>query len=122
MRRFLMNDGHIAAVEPEALQGLSDEEALARARMLFEARKDKFDGFEVWEGARVVIQEPPLKGGFLVGRAANWRKAIKIFERAELLPWTIDLTELRALFQGVRIEFGDEVRLKRYGAHRKDPD
>jgi hypothetical protein len=49
-------------------------------------------------------------------------EAIKIFEKAERVPWTIDLTELRALFEAVRIEFGDEVRLRRYGARREEPD
>jgi hypothetical protein len=28
-------------------------------RELFEARKDQFEGFEVWKGARMIIQEPP---------------------------------------------------------------
>jgi hypothetical protein len=61
MRCYFMKDGHIADVEPEALEGLSDQQAVERARQLFEARRDKFDGFEVREGARVIIQEPPPK-------------------------------------------------------------
>jgi hypothetical protein len=54
-----MKGGHIGGVEADALQDLSDEEAIEKARELFAARKDEFDGFEVWQGARMVTQEPP---------------------------------------------------------------
>jgi hypothetical protein len=58
MRCYFMRRGHIADVE--LLEGgPSDQEAIERARKLFEARKDQFEGFEVWEGARKIIQEPP---------------------------------------------------------------
>jgi hypothetical protein len=54
-----MKGGHIAGVEADALQDLSDQQAINKARELFAARKDEFDGFKVWQGARMVIQEPP---------------------------------------------------------------
>jgi hypothetical protein len=54
-----MKGGHIGGVEADALQDLSDEEAIEKARELFASRRDQFDGFEVWQGARMVIQEPP---------------------------------------------------------------
>jgi hypothetical protein len=56
-----MRDGHIAGVEE--LPGLSDEEAVERGRLLFEARRAQFafDGFEVWKLAKVLFQYPPLK-------------------------------------------------------------
>jgi hypothetical protein len=59
MRCFFMRSGHIGGVEE--LPGLSDEEAVEKSRSLFAERKDKFqfDGFEVWERARVVFQHPP---------------------------------------------------------------
>jgi hypothetical protein len=67
MRCYFMRDGHIAGVEE--MPSLTDEEAVQKARSLFAARKDKFkfDGFEVWELARVVIQEPPTAPGRLAG-------------------------------------------------------
>lgn len=59
MRCYFMRNGHIVDVEAEELMGLSEREAIERARELFAARKADFDGFEVWEGTRVVIREPP---------------------------------------------------------------
>jgi hypothetical protein len=40
------------------LAGLSDQDAIAEAHLLFSERKTKFDGFEVWDGARVVFRHP----------------------------------------------------------------
>jgi hypothetical protein len=56
MRCYLMRSGHIAAVEE--LAGLSDQQAIERCREIFDARKleSKFEGFEVWELARMLIQ------------------------------------------------------------------
>jgi hypothetical protein len=53
-----MKRGHIAAVE--LLPGLNDEEAAEKSRELFEARKNEagYEGFEVWELARMVLQYP----------------------------------------------------------------
>jgi hypothetical protein len=53
-----MRGGHIADVE--LLPGLSDEAAIKKSHELFEIRKqeDAFDGFEVWEQARRIIQFP----------------------------------------------------------------
>jgi hypothetical protein len=53
-----MRKGHIAGVE--MLPNLSDEEAVGKCRQLFEERKSDghYDGFEVWERARMIIQHP----------------------------------------------------------------
>jgi hypothetical protein len=59
MRCYFMRRGHIARVE--AIPGLSDEETVKRAWELFvEKQKANFpyDGFEVWDLARVVFQYP----------------------------------------------------------------
>jgi hypothetical protein len=56
MRCYFMRDGHIEAVEE--LPGLSDEEAIAKAHALFSQRKHLFEGFEVWDRARVLIRRP----------------------------------------------------------------
>jgi hypothetical protein len=58
-----MRNGHIAAVE--AVPGLNDEEAVKKSREMFEARKDEahYEGFEVWELARMIIQYPPATEG-----------------------------------------------------------
>jgi hypothetical protein len=52
---FLRNR-RIAGVEvlPAAI---SDEEAIARARVLLSKRKGPFDSFEVWEGSRYFFRE-----------------------------------------------------------------
>jgi hypothetical protein len=59
MRCFFMRGGHITAVE--LLPGLNDVEAVAKSHELFEARKREagYEGFEVWQEARMVIQHPP---------------------------------------------------------------
>lgn len=58
MRWYFLRRGHIASVEE--LPGLSDLEAIEMARRFYEARRKRFefDVFEVWDRARVVIQEP----------------------------------------------------------------
>jgi hypothetical protein len=58
MRCYFMRNGHI--VDVESLPGLSDEQAIERGHEMFAVRKnERFDGFEVWDMARVVIQYPP---------------------------------------------------------------
>ena len=54
-----MRAGHIAAVE--TLPGLTDKEAVEKSREMFEDRKveARYDGFEVWDMSRVIIQYPP---------------------------------------------------------------
>ena len=56
MRCYFMRGGHIEAVEE--LPGLSDEQALAKAHALFSERKHTFEGFELWNRARVIIRHP----------------------------------------------------------------
>jgi hypothetical protein len=53
-----MRAGHIAGVE--AIPGLSDDETIRQARVLFEEKREAYayDGFEVWDLARVVFQYP----------------------------------------------------------------
>ena len=57
MRCYLLRGGRIAAVE--LLDAKSDEEAVEQCRMIFEQRKSKFEGFEVWDYARKVAHDPP---------------------------------------------------------------
>ena len=57
MRCYFMRDGHIASVE--LLDVKSDEEAVEKCRALFEERKAKFDGFEVWDRTRKIAHGPP---------------------------------------------------------------
>ena len=54
MRCYFLSGGHIAAVEE--LTGLSDEEAVAKARQLYAGRMASYEGFEVWDRARIVIR------------------------------------------------------------------
>lgn len=61
MRCYFIRDGHIGAVE--LLTDTSDAAAIAQAQALFEQRKDKFAGFEVWDRARFVYRYPPDRGG-----------------------------------------------------------
>jgi hypothetical protein len=57
MRCYFMRGGHIAAVE--LLDVKSDEEAIERSKVLFEERKFKFEGFEIWDRARKIAEGPP---------------------------------------------------------------
>lgn len=61
MRCYFMRDGHIGAVE--LLTDTSDAAAIAEAQALFEQRKGKFAGFEVWDRARFVHRYPLGPGG-----------------------------------------------------------
>jgi hypothetical protein len=56
MRCYFMRGGRIEAVEE--LAGLSDEQAIAKAHALFSERKHKFEGFELWNRATVIIRHP----------------------------------------------------------------
>lgn len=59
MRCYLYRGGHIAGVE--VLTADSDDALIRQARAAFEKRGKEFDGFEVWDHARIVYQypEPP---------------------------------------------------------------
>ena len=54
---YFFHDGHVAGVEVLP-PGLSDEDAVARAKILSSKRKGPFDGYELWDGARLVIRRP----------------------------------------------------------------
>jgi hypothetical protein len=56
VRCYFMRRGHIAAVQE--LSGLFDQEATNRSHNLFSELKEKFDGFELWDRARMLIQHP----------------------------------------------------------------
>jgi len=56
MRCYFMNNGHIDAVE--VLTTTSDEDAISQARVLFQERKHRFEGFELWDGDRVIVRYP----------------------------------------------------------------
>jgi hypothetical protein len=56
MRCYFMREGRIEAIEE--LTGLSDEQAVAKARALFSERKREFEGFELWNRARVILRHP----------------------------------------------------------------
>jgi hypothetical protein len=49
-----MNNGHIASMELVAAS--SDDDAIEQGQALFEERYDRFEGFEVWDGARCVYR------------------------------------------------------------------
>jgi hypothetical protein len=53
MRCYYVRGGRI--VDVDKLTELSDEEAIAKAHVLFSERKDLFEGFELWDGARMLI-------------------------------------------------------------------
>jgi hypothetical protein len=57
---FSVKDGRIASVKD--LNGLSDQEAIEKAKLFFEA--GTYDTFEVWDGKRMVYQHlaQPEKG------------------------------------------------------------
>ncbi len=57
MRCYFMRGGHIAAVE--LLDVKSDEEAIELTKALFEVRKSKFEGYEIWDRARKIAEGPP---------------------------------------------------------------
>ena len=51
---YFLRHGHIAGVEVLP-QGLSDEDAIVRAHILSSKRKGVFDGYELWDGTRMVF-------------------------------------------------------------------
>jgi hypothetical protein len=55
---YFLHDGQIAGVEVLP-PGLSDEDAIARAHILSSKRKGPFDGYELWDGARMVFRRGP---------------------------------------------------------------
>ena len=67
MRCYFLRGGRIVAVEE--LTGLSDEEAIAKAQVLFSESEVPVGAFEVWDQTRVVVrhpriaQEPECAGG-----------------------------------------------------------
>ena len=54
---YFLLEGRIAGVEVLP-PGLMDEDAIARALILSSKRKGPFDGFELWDGTRLVIRHP----------------------------------------------------------------
>ena len=54
---YFVRGGHF--VDVEVVGGLSDEEVVAKARLLFSKHKGPIDGFEVWDSARVVFEHDP---------------------------------------------------------------
>lgn len=58
MRRvcYLLRGGHIMAVAE--FMASSDQEAVARAHLLFSQDNDGVEGFEVWDGNRLVTTHP----------------------------------------------------------------
>jgi hypothetical protein len=54
MRCYFIKNGHIVAVE--MLFGLSDQEAIEKSHELFAAQSADYEGFEVWDTTRVVVQ------------------------------------------------------------------
>ena len=61
MRCYLMRRGGIVSVE--FLEAGPDGSLIEQGRAIFEARTaERFDGFEVWDGARPVFRYPPKTG------------------------------------------------------------
>ena len=56
---YFLRDGHIAGVEIMPF-GLSDDGAIARARILSSKRKGPLEGLEVWDHGRMVFRHPDL--------------------------------------------------------------
>jgi hypothetical protein len=54
---YFLHEGRIAGVEVLP-PGLLDEDAIARALILASKRRGPFDGFELWDGPRLVIRHP----------------------------------------------------------------
>jgi hypothetical protein len=55
VRCYFIRKGHVVGVEMLS-PGLSEQDAIARAHKLSVKRKGPIDGFEVWDGARLVIK------------------------------------------------------------------
>ena len=58
MRCYFLRGGHIVAVEE--LTGLSDEDAIAKAQVLFSESEIPVGAFEVWDQTGVIIRHPPI--------------------------------------------------------------
>jgi hypothetical protein len=63
LRRALQSRGAISSETANVVSvamltppGLSDQDAIARAHKLSAKRRGRIDGFEVWDGARLVIR------------------------------------------------------------------
>jgi hypothetical protein len=56
MRCSFIRGGHVAGFEE--LSELSDQDATAKAHALFSERAHLFEGFELWDRARVVTRYP----------------------------------------------------------------
>jgi hypothetical protein len=69
MRCYFLRGGHIESFEE--LTQLSDEEAITKAHALFSERKHLFEGFELWDGPRVVIGHPQVVIGQSHAESAN---------------------------------------------------
>jgi hypothetical protein len=65
MHCYLMRNGHIGAIE--LLDVDSDEEAVEKRRAIFEERRSKFEGFEVWDHTRKVAAHPREDDGYAEG-------------------------------------------------------
>ena len=55
MRCYFIRNHHVVGVEMLP-PGLSDQDAIAMAHKLSAKRRGPIDGFEVWDGARLVIK------------------------------------------------------------------
>ena len=58
MRCYFIRDGRVVGVA--MLPGLSDQNSIERAHRLSAKRRGRIDGFEVWDGARLVIRHSAL--------------------------------------------------------------
>jgi len=58
MRCYMMRRGRIFSVE--MLTPGTDDSLIEQARAHFDSRsRERFDGFEVWDGSRKVFRHPP---------------------------------------------------------------
>ena len=57
MHCYFFKGGQIEAVEE--LSGLSEDEAVKKAHLLFSERDQLFDGFELWQLTRLIAKHPP---------------------------------------------------------------
>jgi hypothetical protein len=72
MRRFFIKGGHVAGVEE--LLGVTAAQAIEMAHKLYEARKEEFEGFEVWDGDRAMSLFPePQKASAWCGKRLRFK-------------------------------------------------
>jgi hypothetical protein len=62
MRCYFIRDGQVVGVAMLP-SGLSDQDAIARAHKLSAKRSGRVDGFEVWDGARLIIKHSDQTAG-----------------------------------------------------------